>query len=101
MMIAPFVVYYASTFTDKNFIIGLIVSTFAVAQVIGSVLVGRLSDRFGRRQGMLFCVFGTSSACLFQGISPHWGVLICARMYAGLSGMSGPIGAAFVTDIAK
>lgn len=48
-LILPLLPYYAGQYGASNFLIGLLVASYAAAQFIGAPLMGCLSDRFGRR----------------------------------------------------
>ena len=47
-LILPQLPYYAESFGATPLIIGLLVASYAAAQLIGAPLLGRLSDRIGR-----------------------------------------------------
>lgn len=48
-LILPLLPYYAETFHANAFVTGLLVASYAIAQLIGAPLLGRMSDRYGRR----------------------------------------------------
>ncbi len=58
-LILPLLPYYAETFKANNFVTGLLVAPYAAAQVAGAPLLGRLSDRHGRRPVLIASIFGT------------------------------------------
>jgi len=53
-LILPLLPLYATRFGARPFVIGLLLATFAFAQLITAPLWGRLSDRVGRRPVLLF-----------------------------------------------
>ena len=61
-------------------------SAYLIGQSVTQPLSGRLTDIFGRRQGLLLChvVFGLGT--LLCGLAPSEGVLIAGRTIAGLGG---------------
>ena len=52
-LILPLLPFYAETFGASDTVIGLLVASYAAAQLIGAPLLGRLSDRYGRRPVLL------------------------------------------------
>jgi DHA1 family tetracycline resistance protein-like MFS transporter len=80
-LIMPLLPYYAETFNAKPFVIGLLVASFAAASLIGAPLMGRLSDRHGRRPVLLLSVAGTFIGYMFLGFAPSIGSLL-ANLFA-------------------
>ena len=58
-LILPLLPYYAETFHANAFVTGLLVASYGIAQLIGAPLLGRMSDRYGRRPILLASIFGT------------------------------------------
>ncbi len=48
-LILPLLPFYASAYGASPTVIGFLVASYAAAQLVGAPLLGRLSDRFGRR----------------------------------------------------
>src|SRR5512146_1783156 len=74
-LILPLLPYYAESFGATPFLVGLLVASYAAAQLIGAPLLGRLSDRYGRRPVLLFSVLGTFVGFLLLGFAPSLGKL--------------------------
>ena len=53
LMIIPLLPFYAKHLGANGFIVGLLVSSFAIAQLITAPMWGRFSDRYGRRPALL------------------------------------------------
>src|SRR5213080_4410767 len=58
-LILPLLPFYAERLGASPTIVGLIVSTYALCQLIGGPLLGRMSDRMGRRPLLLVSQAGT------------------------------------------
>ncbi|MCX7609179.1 MAG: MFS transporter, partial [Anaerolineales bacterium] len=58
-LILPLLPYYAEEYGATPFVTGLLVASYAAASLIGAPILGRLSDRYGRRPILLLSVFGT------------------------------------------
>jgi len=116
-LILPLLPYYAEKYGASPFVVGLLVASYAAASLIGSPLLGRLSDRFGRRTILLVSVFGTLLGFLLLGfaapigqglaklIAPSaanafvLGALFFARMLDGLTAGNLTVAQAYITDI--
>ena len=68
-LILPLLPYYADTYGATPTIIGLLVASYAAAQLIGAPLLGRWSDRIGRKPVLIFSVIGTCFGFLLLGFA--------------------------------
>jgi DHA1 family tetracycline resistance protein-like MFS transporter len=116
-LILPLLPYYAEQYGASPFIVGLLVASYAAASLIGSPLLGRLSDRIGRRPVLLLSVFGTLVGFLILGfaapigkglanlIAPSaangfvLGVLFFARILDGLTAGNLTVAQAYISDV--
>jgi MFS transporter, DHA1 family, tetracycline resistance protein len=98
-LILPLLPYYAETFGASEFMTGLLVGSYAVAQLIGAPILGRLSDRYGRRPVLLASVFGTFLGFLLLGFANALWVLFVSRVVDGLTGGNLSIAQAYITDV--
>src|SRR5882757_8017562 len=65
---------------------GWISTGYACANVVMIPLTAWLSDRFGRKQYLLFSLIGFTAASVLCGLSTSLGMLIAARVLQGLCG---------------
>jgi MFS transporter, DHA1 family, tetracycline resistance protein len=98
-LILPLLPYYAETFKANAFVTGLLVASYAVAQLIGAPILGRLSDRFGRRPLLLVSIFGTFLGFLLLGFAGALWMLFTARIIDGFTGGNLSIAQAYITDV--
>ena len=98
-LILPLLPYYAETFQASEFVTGLLVASYAAAQLIGAPVLGRLSDRFGRRPLLLASVFGTFVGFLLLGFANTLWMLFAARVIDGFTGGNLSIAQAYITDV--
>ena len=98
-LILPLLPYYAETFQANPFVTGLLVASYAAAQLIGAPILGRLSDRFGRRPILLASVFGTFLGFLLLGFANALWMLFAARIIDGLTGGNLSIAQAYISDV--
>ncbi len=124
-LILPLLPYYAGEYGASNFLIGLLVASYAAAQFIGAPLMGRLSDRYGRRPILVFSIGGTALGFLLLGFAvpvgtalssfvldnptPEQllalqngailGVMFLSRMLSGLTGGNITVAQAYIADV--
>ncbi len=116
-LILPLLPYYAESFGATAAVVGFLVASYAAAQLIGSPILGRLSDRYGRRPVLLFSVAGTFIGFLLLGFAEPVGlalagvfaptaanafilaVLFVSRMLDGLTGGNITVAQAYIADI--
>ncbi len=68
-LILPLLPYYAESFGASAAVVGFLVASYAAAQLIGSPILGRLSDRYGRRPVLLFSVAGGAGSRLIGAVA--------------------------------
>ena len=98
-LILPLLPYYAETFGASDTVVGLLVASYAAAQLIGAPLLGRISDRVGRRPVLLVSLFGTLVGFLLLGFAKTLLVLFIARILDGLTGGNISVAQAYISDV--
>ncbi len=98
-LILPLLPYYAETFGASDTVIGLLVASYAAAQLLGAPLLGRLSDRFGRRPILLISLVGTLLGFLLLGFASTLFVLFAARILDGITGGNISVAQAYISDV--
>ncbi len=124
-LILPLLPYFAGQYGASQFLIGLLVASYAAAQFIGAPLMGRLSDRFGRRPILVVSIAGTALGFLLLGLAEPLGkalasfvldnptpdqltvlqngavlgVMFIARMLSGLTGGNITVAQAYIADV--
>ena len=68
-LIVPLLTFFADSFGATEFQTGLLVSSYALMQMIGAPILGRLSDKFGRRPVFLISIAGTFIGFLILGFA--------------------------------
>ena len=98
-LIIPLLPYYAQTFNASDTTIGLLLASYAAAQLIGAPLLGHASDRFGRRPILLISIFGTFLGFLIFGFAKSLTMLFASRILQGLTGGNLSVAQAYITDV--
>lgn len=98
-IILPSLPYYARSFGASGVGVGVLMMAYSVAQFIGAPILGRLSDRYGRRPVLLGALLGSSISLAMQGFAGSLSVMILARAVAGLFGGSISAAQAYVADV--
>ena len=75
-LILPLLPFYAEQYGATPFIVGLLVAAYAAAQLIGAPILGRLSDRHGRRPILLVSLAGTFVGFVLLALAEPLGKLI-------------------------
>ena len=97
-LILPLLPYYAADFNASPFLVGLLLSANALTQMIGAPILGRLSDRYGRKPLLLLSISGTVISFLVLGFANSLAVLFLSRILDGLLGGNVSLAQAYITD---
>jgi DHA1 family tetracycline resistance protein-like MFS transporter len=120
-LILPLLPFYAESYGAAPALVGLLVASYAAAQLFGAPLLGRLSDRYGRRPILVVSEMGTLLGFVLLGLaeplgeaihrlgggaagavpvgSVVLGVLFLSRIIDGLTGGNISVAQAYIADI--
>jgi multidrug resistance protein len=98
MIVLPLLPFYVLRMGAKPSIVGPLIATFFIAQIVFSPLWGRLSDRYGRRPMILAGLLLSAAAYLLFGLAHTLLLLFLSRLVQGAG--SGTVGVvqAYVGD---
>src|SRR3954447_6585030 len=68
-IVLPILPLYAEDFTSNKVTIGLLVAVFSLMQLIFAPIMGRLSDRVGRKPVLVISLAGTALGSLLMGVA--------------------------------
>ncbi|RMH20596.1 MAG: MFS transporter [Gemmatimonadetes bacterium] len=100
-IILPLLPFYAETFGASPAVVGLLVASYAAAQLVGAPLLGGLSDRFGRRPVLVLSILGTAAGFVLFGLAGSLTVLFASRVIDGLTGGNISVAQAYVADVSE
>jgi multidrug resistance protein len=98
-IIIPLLPFYAEHFGASAFLVGLLSTSFSLAQFLFAPLWGRLSDRIGRRPVILVGLLGSAASYALFAVATSLPLLFVARTLAGIAGANIPTAQAFIADI--
>ncbi len=98
-IIMPVLPYYAEHMGASAFVLGLLLTVYALCQFLFSPLWGRCSDRIGRKPVLLLGTFGFAMTFIFFALSTELWMLFAARIAGGiLSCATMPTAMAYIAD---
>jgi predicted MFS family arabinose efflux permease len=98
-LIIPLIYPYAKQFGLSDFHASLLTTAYAAAQFVGTPILGRLSDRLGRKPLLILSLLGTVAANLIAGLATVAWLLYAARILDGVTGGNTSIARAIISDI--
>jgi predicted MFS family arabinose efflux permease len=98
-IIIPLLYPYAKQFGLNDFQASLLTTAFALSQFFGTPVLGKLSDRLGRKYILVFSLAGTMVANLVAAVAAAAWLLYAARMLDGLTGGNTSVASAVISDI--
>lgn len=101
-MIFPILPLFAKTYDASLFVVGMLTSTLALAQFFFAPLLGKMSDRYGRKPILLFCIGANALSFIVTGAAPNLFVVFLGMVLQGI-GTAGvlPAALAYIADITK
>lgn len=101
LMILPLMPFYATKLGAGGFVVGLLVSSFSVAQLLSAPLWGRVSDRYGRRPALMVGLFASCIAYVVFAYADQLWLLFLSRIIQGAGGGTVSVIQAYVADATK
>ncbi len=98
-IIIPLIYPYAKQFGLSDLQASLLTTAFALSQFFGTPILGKLSDRLGRKYILVFSLAGTVVANLIASVAGVAWLLYAARVLDGLTGGNTSVASAVISDI--
>ena len=100
-IVIPVLPFYAegSQFHATPRTVGLLFASYSVMQLIFSPILGRLSDKYGRRPVLLISIIGTGIGFLILGFATTLWMLFVGRILDGITGGNISTAQAYIADI--
>lgn len=100
-LILPLLPFYAERLGATPTVVGLLVSTYALCQLIAGPLLGRMSDRMGRRPLLLVSQVGTFAGFLILAYADQLWLVFLSRIIDGLTAGNLSLAQAYISDVTK
>lgn len=98
-IIIPILPLYAEHFHASPMEIGWLTGIYSGMQIIFTPILGKLSDRFGRRPVLMISIAGTAAGFALMGMATALPLLFVARILAGVTGGNISIPQAYIADV--
>jgi len=98
-IIVPFLAYYVESFGARAAVVGLLMSSYSLAQFVFAPMWGRISDRVGRRPILLVGLLGSVAGFTLFALAGTLSLLFLARVLMGIFGATIPTAQAAVADV--
>ncbi len=100
-ILTPVAPYIVARYSSDALMVTLLTTIYAAAQFAAAPILGKISDRVGRRPVLLVCVFGSAIGYFIFGIGGALWVLFLARLIDGVTGGNISTAAAYIVDVSK
>jgi MFS family permease len=97
-LVVPILPFYATRYGASAALVGVLVSSFSIAQLVAAPWWGRLSDRLGRRPAILAGLVVTALAYVVFAFARSVPMLLLSRVVQGLGGGTIAVVQAYVAD---
>ncbi len=98
-LVLPLLPSIAKNLGASDFLIGIIISSNAITALVFGPIMGRLSDRFGRKPILMICQIGTVCSFLLLATANDIPGLFLARFADGVFSGQIPILRAYIADM--
>src|SRR3977135_3624787 len=98
-IVIPILPLYAAHFHASPIAIGWLTVIYSGMQIIFTPILGKLSDRFGRRPVLFVSIVGTAIGFALMGLAHSLTLLFVARILAGITGGNISIPQAYIADV--
>lgn len=107
-MVIPILPTYARTFGGSAVVVGWLLASYSIAQLLFAPAIGRLSDRKGRKPLLLACMGGSAVAAAATGAASlltdgtfALGILFLARALDGVTGGNTALAMSYASDVSS
>ena len=101
LMILPLLPFYAKTLGADGLLVGMLVSSFSVAQLLSAPVWGRFSDRYGRRPALVVGLASSAIAYVVFAYADSLWLMFLSRIIQGAGGGTVSVIQAYVADATK
>ncbi len=100
-LVLPLLPYYAQHFGASATQVGLLFAVFSLCQLVSGPILGRISDRLGRKPVLVASQLGTLVGLVVFGTAGRLELLFVGRVIDGLTAGNLTIAQAYIADVTK
>lgn len=100
-LVLPLLPFYAEHFGASELVVGVLAASYAVCQLVSGPILGRISDRVGRKPTLLASQTGTFIGFLVLGSASSLWMLFLGRIIDGLTAGNLTIAQAYISDVTR
>jgi MFS family permease len=97
-IIIPILYSYSRKFGLSDFQNGLLFALFSLCSFLSTPLIGRLSDKYGRKPLLVISITGTAISFIIAAFAPSAIFLFLARALDGITAGNIPVASAVISD---
>ncbi len=97
-IVLPILPFYALDLRATPEMVGWLIASFSIAQLVAAPLWGRVSDRYGRRPALLVGMAASAIAFVIFGLATSLWMLFLSRLVQGAGGGTTGVAQAYVSD---
>lgn len=100
-IVIPVLPFYVegTRFNASPRVVGLLFASYSIMQLLFTPVLGRLSDKHGRRPILLISLLGTAAGFLILGLATTVWMLFLGRIIDGISGGNISTAQAYIADV--
>src|SRR5437763_677253 len=100
-IVIPVLPFYVegTKFNASPRVVGLLFASYSIMQLLFTPLLGRLSDRYGRRPVLFLSLLGTSAGFFILGFATKLWMLFAGRIIDGITGGNISTAQAYIADV--
>jgi DHA1 family tetracycline resistance protein-like MFS transporter len=98
-LVLPILPFYAEHYGASPQIVGMLVTVYALCQLLSGPVLGRLSDRTGRKPMLIVSQLGTCAGFILLARSHALWMIFLSRFIDGITAGNLPIAQAYISDV--
>ena len=100
-IILPLLPFYSERMGASPFVVGLLISTYAVCQLVSGPIIGKMSDHAGRRPLLVVSQMGTLIGFVILSQATTLWLIFVSRIIDGLTAGNLSLAQAYIADVTE
>ena len=101
MIILPLLPFYSEQFGATPFMVGMLISIYALCQLVSAPLLGRWSDHVGRKPLLIVSQVGTCLGFLLLAFANSLPLIFLSRIIDGFTAGNISLAQAYISDVTR